>query len=469
MALPKHPLLRLKGHELVPPEEDRRVELGVYEALLPCRRYDIAYKVAVLGQVSPTLEFLLRLVKSIPGMAEDDAAIFFGYSRGEMGYVLEEALGPGYIERRDGRLWLTSAGDGLFRDGEKTPSIFSVEERQRSIGFDFLSVAPQQPVSLDPLELALPELRIEDAASTGKIAEKIPDRFRRFFLELVERRDREQIQRRDLYSIDRVIAGDRFQVPVRIRAYAQASSPSNAEIDLTSWRPDHEIADRPQIESAAALFLEDMKTSGNQLGAPLAYAKLVEFAPEFLNEFITRTGLAVSRYWREAVGRAGEPRIDRKTIPIVGSPCLQDNIERLLAVIDYGLREKVDAPEFILSVAPQTRNWSATALQRDALSVIRQKIAQNATSTVQPDIKTICIYAGKPPRYVEKTFDEVRPVDAIELPPGLEILLIGRVAVVAVVHAPIGASTGYPVPLGIASYDSAVLERVYVSLKNYIA
>lgn len=73
------PLLRLKGHELVPPEEDRRVEVGVYEILLPCRKYEVAYKVAVLGQVSPSLEFLLRLVKSVPGIAEDDAMTFFGW------------------------------------------------------------------------------------------------------------------------------------------------------------------------------------------------------------------------------------------------------------------------------------------------------------------------------------------------------------------------------------------------------
>lgn len=462
------PILRLKGDELVPSEEDRRVEIGEYEALLPCRKYEVAYKVAVLGHVSPNLEFLLRLSKSIPGIAEDDAAIFFGYSRGEMAYVLEEALGPGYIERRSGRLWLTTAGDSLFREGEKEPSIFSVEGRQRSIGFDFLSIAPQQPKSLDPLELCLPELPIEDAAGIGKIVERIPDRFRHFFRELAERRDRERLQRRDLYSIDRVIAGDRFQIPVRIRAYAQASNPAAAEIDLTLWRPDHEISDRQQIESSAALFIEDMKNSANQLNASLAYQNLIEFAPEFLKDFTTRAGLSVNRYWREAVGRAGEPRIDRKTIPIVGSPCLQQNIERLLAVLDYGLRDKRETPDFILSVAPQTQNWAATTLQREALSLIRRKIAQGPPAADQPDIKTVCLFAGKPPRYVERTFDEVRSSDVTEFSPAMEILLVPYVAVVAVVHAPIGATTGYPVPLGFASFDGGVLERVRVYVMDRI-
>ena len=39
------PLLRLKKHELLPPDEDRKMEVGVYDALLPCRKYEVAYKV----------------------------------------------------------------------------------------------------------------------------------------------------------------------------------------------------------------------------------------------------------------------------------------------------------------------------------------------------------------------------------------------------------------------------------------
>lgn len=82
MANTNRPLLRLKGHEIVPPEQDRRVEIGIYDVLLPCRKYEISYKVAVLGKVSPSLEFLLRLLKTVPGLSEEAAAAFFGYSCG---------------------------------------------------------------------------------------------------------------------------------------------------------------------------------------------------------------------------------------------------------------------------------------------------------------------------------------------------------------------------------------------------
>lgn len=463
-------LLRLKGHELVQPGEDRRVELGVFEVLLPCRKYDVSYKVAVLGQVSPSLEFLLRLVKSAPGLSEDDIAAFFGYTRSETAYVLAEAEAPGYIERRNGRIWLSIAGDDLFLPGENMPLIYSVEDRRRSVGFDFLSIAPQHPRSLDQVELNLPEFRLDENNGAGSVVDRIPDRFRRFFLELADKKDREQFERRDLYSIDqdRISAGERFLVPVRISTHAAASNPAAAEIDLSGWRPENEVADRQQIEGASAVFVEELNTNGNSLGASTAYEHLISFAPAFLDDFITRTGLSINRYWRESVSRAGEVRADRKTIPLIGSMYLQENTKRLLSVVDYGLRDLKDWPTEIISIAPQIQNWGATIFQREMLTLLRQKVGQSNPGGDQTEAKTVCLFSGKPPRYVEKSFDETRMTDTAVYPAAWEMLLIPGVAVAALVHAPIGASTGYPVPLGLASFDPDVVKRAEESLADRI-
>lgn len=463
-------LLRLKGHELVQPGQDKRVELGVIEVLLPCRKYDVSYKVAVLGQVSPSLEFLLRLLKSAPGLAEDDAAAFFGYSRAEMAYVLAEAEAPGYIERRSGRIWLSIAGDNLFLPGEDTPLIYSVEDRRRSVGFDFLSIAPQHPRSLDQVELNLPEFRLDESNGAGSIVERIPERFRHFFLELADKKDREQFERRDLYSIDqdRISAGERFLVPVRINIHAAASNPAAAEIDLSGWRPDSEVADRPQIEGASAVFIEELKVSGNSLGASTAYEHLISFAPAFLDDFVTRTGLSVNRYWRESVSRVGELRVDRKTIPLIGSMYLQDNARRLLSVVDYGLRDLKDWPTEIISVAPQVQGWGATVFQREMLTLLRQKVSQANPNGEQAEIKSVCLFSGRPPRYVEKSFDETLMTETAVYPAAWEMLVIPGVAVATLVHAPIGASTGYPVPLGLASFDPDIVKRAEQSLAERI-
>src|SRR5262245_13864509 len=113
MAIRKPPRLHLKGQGLVAPGDDCSIELAVYDVLLPCRMFQIDYKVAVLGRTSLTTEFLLRLVKAVPGISQEDAAAFFGFNLREASFVLAEAEGPGFVERREGRLWLTMAGDAL--------------------------------------------------------------------------------------------------------------------------------------------------------------------------------------------------------------------------------------------------------------------------------------------------------------------------------------------------------------------
>ncbi|WP_407048917.1 hypothetical protein [Methyloraptor flagellatus] len=458
MANQPRPLLRLKGHELLPADEDRRLEVGVYDVLLPCRKYEVAYKIAILGKVSQSLEFLLRLVKAVPGIEEGSAAAFFGFEQAEISYVLNEATGPGLVERREGRLWLTPAGDALFREGADDPSIYTVEERRRDLGFDLLAIAPQPPRAIDSVEMSLPELPIADPARTGKVGDRIFERFSRFFHELAERRDREQVQQPDLYSVDRVVPKDRFQVPVRVRVFAQASAPSLPEIDLSSWRAEHEISDRPQIESAAAMLIDDLKVNGNHIGVPQAYEVLVDLAPEFLKEFVTKSGLNVNRYWREAVGRAGEPRVDRKTVPIIGPLYTEANARRLLDVVDYGLRSGADQPEFLLSVAPQTRLWGATTQNRDTLSYLRRRIAAVAPASAT-ELRAVCLFPGKAPWFVDRTFDEVLAADFSHLPPALEIMIVPHIAVAVLAHAPIGASSGYAVPFGWASFDENVVTR----------
>src|SRR5260370_8500472 len=201
MALVKPPVRHLKSQGLVGPEDDRSIELGVYYVLLPCRIFQIAHKVAVLGRTSLTTEFLLRLVKAVPGIFQEDAAAFFGFNLREASFVLAEAEAPGFVERRDGRLWLPVAGDGLFRDGSAEPEIFAVEPRRKDVGFDLISLAPQHPRFLTEFQLALPELAILDEEAAGSAAAKVPRAFRGFFSETADRRDRPG-EKRDLYSAD---------------------------------------------------------------------------------------------------------------------------------------------------------------------------------------------------------------------------------------------------------------------------
>lgn len=458
MAALKPPLLHLKSHGLVDPEDDHPIELAIYDVLLPCRNFLIDHKVAVLGRTSLTTEFLLRLVKAVPGVSEEDAAAFFGFNVRETSFVLAEAEAPGFIERRDGRLWLTVAGDELFRDGSSEPEIFAVEPRRREVGFDLISLAPQHPRFLSEFELGLPELAILDEETAGSAAARIPQAFRRFFSEIADPRERSKGEKKDLYSVDPVTHKNRFLSTLRTVVRAQASHPSSEECDLTFWRPEHEQADRPEIVSAVASFVDGLKQSRSD-GDAEAYSILLNLTPEFLKDFTRRDGLAVERYYREAITRAGDVRADRKTAPIAGSLLLSENRKRLVDVLDYGSRQHPSAPRFLLWLAPQVSWWHATALLDETVAGIRTRWGGPSADGQTKTLTSICLTAPRPPRYVEKAFDLVCTSVYRRFPGPLEILLVPKLAVAALVHAPIESPRGYAVPLGFVSFDEAVLRR----------
>jgi len=55
-----------------------------------------------------------------------------------------------------------------------------------------------------------------------------------------------------------------------------------------------------------------------------------------------------------------------------------------------------------------------------------------------------------------------------ELPATLEVLLIPSNVAAVLVHAPIGTSRGFPVPLGILSFDTGVVEKVASMLMRFL-
>ena len=453
----ERPILRLKTpNEGDHQEEELRVDLFTFDVLLPCRRYEVAYKVAVLGNISPTLEFLLRLVKAVDGIDEEEARAFFGYSRVEMEYVLSEGTSPGYVDRVESRLWLTTSGDALFSEGGDEPAIFAVENRRSAFGFDQLSLAPQQWVSMDRMEMHLPDLSIDTPFGGSSPSKAVEGRFNYFFRELGDKADRERSKRRNLYSIDGVTPGDRFQTPVRINVFCRVSTPSVGEIDLAAWRPDQEMTDRPEIEKAVGEFVADLTVPRIAQYDDAAYRVLTELAPDFFKEYMTANGLSVHRFWRYAASHSGETRVDRKTIPLAGSLLTRENMEKALRIVDAGLKRTIP-PEVFISVPCVRKYWGATTLTRELNALLRTKLRKEGEDgATEPD--AICIFVDKVPKYVNDCFDVVVCVDTMDLPQSLELQVIPGIAVIGLVHAPLGANHGLPVPLGFASFDPKVLK-----------
>ncbi len=466
MKAPVRPILTLPERSLVnAADDDRVIEVATYDLLLPCRRYHIEHKVAVLGRVSLTAEFLLRLVKSLEGISEHDAAVFFGFDLREMSYVLNEVVELGFVDRREGRLWLTMEGHSLFRAGSPQPQIFDVEKRESTVGFDLMSLAPQEARYLEDFEFRLPELRILDSERASSATSRVRVSFKHFYMQMPTRKDPVSATMRSLYSIDSVAPRDRFFSPVRLIINATGLLPTVANINLDEWRPQHEQDERPEVMEALPSFIDSLTVSKRKDDKE-SYQCLADFASSFLKDFIRSDGFNVERYYREALSRKGEPRADRPTITSLGSIFLRDNVRRLAEVLKYGLKSTT-RPRHMLWIAPQTPYWGATRTLPEVLREFSSLLSKADSERETTAPTSICLVPGRGAFYLEKAFDCVLPVDVSPFPRALEILLIPGILVAISVHAPIGAQNGLAVPLGLISFDRQVVDLVadYVSAR----
>lgn len=440
---------------------DVRVPVGIFDVQLPARHFLVHHKVAEVGDVSLTTEFLLRLLHSADGLPEETAAHFFGFNADEMAYVLRDAEERAYISRSNGRIWLTDAGGALFREGDK-PQIFDVVKKVERVGLDLLSLAPCERDAQSDFERALPELGIRNQELAANASRHVPEAFRRFYGEISSKRDRDPAEqlKRTLYSVDEVLAGDRFSAIVPFVAMASIRRPAEPEPMLEKWRTGHELGDRDQVVHSVAEYLEGLRTARRPEDSN-AFDVLTSFAPDYLKDYINRSGFAALRYFKEVAGRAGELRSNRPTVGIAGALYQPENIERLMTAIDYTKDRELPNDEVFVWVVPNQIGWGASRSFLDLIEKLKSEGRPvDATGSRMERVPVVNV-DGKPHRRFAKALAATycRPSNG-SIPASLEILVVpGRVAA-AVVHAPLTEAVGYPVPLGVLTFDPTIVRRV---------
>lgn len=451
---------------LVEEGEDRPFELGMLDLTLPCRRFVVEHKVAEVGKVSVTAEFLLRFVRAMGSCTEEVVQTFFGYSRREMAYVLNEVEEAAYVVRLDGRLSLTTMGHGLFRPGTEEPLIYDVERKTLRVGFDLISLAPADRRPLTFFEQRLPELPLRNLEQVSSATSKVPSSFRRFFREFAPRLDPTATARRALYSIDSVSAEERFSSLVRVRLVSSGLKPTHAEIDLSEWRTEYELSDREDVGRAVMEVVEQLGVA-RRADDPDAYRLLVELAPEYLKEWTRRDGLSVQRYYRHAFTSHGDIRTDRQTTPIVGSLFTAENARRLFEAASYGLRRTRHVAGGLFWAIPQIPLWGSTAILAEVLEQLRERLVRtNEDLMHRGPVDTVALTAGRSERWIQEAFNRDCQAEAAVFPSGFEMLLVPNAFVAATVHAPIGSQSGLPVPLGFVSFDERVVHRAMTLLRT---
>lgn len=441
------------------PVVEQEIELDVIDARLPCRNFEITYKVAEVGQVSLTSEFLLRLIRILDGLTEAEATSFFAFSAAEMAYVVNSLEQQGYVMRVEGSLWLTEAGRSLFNSGSDEPQIYDVERRHERHGFDLVSLAPATFSALSRFDSELPELQPAEPDQIASASRLLPAAFRKHFDTIVRRRSQAPLKQ-SLYAIDDVTAAERFFTMVPIAVRARSTLAGSPEPSLSDRWTGYDLDDRSEVVGAAAALLKDIRVPQHFAGVE-AMKVLGQVGKEALAELLSGGVVRRDALLREAVKRAGEFRSDRPTVPIVGTLFTEANRERLRKALDYARAKTTSPPGLVVWQTPALPRWGSTRRLPQTIEMIQQ-----LTGDAGREPTSVAMAIDKAPWHLVHSFDAVVGSRAIDLGLGaMEILLVPNQLASVIVHTAVGQRDSYPVPLGIISFDPIVVDRT-TSLLN---
>jgi hypothetical protein len=450
-------ILSLKRPAERGPSGPEHVITNVYDALLPGRSYKVLHKVAEVGKVSLTSEFLLRLVYSVDGMPEDDVATFFDFSAQEMTFLLNDAINLGYISRSNGRVWTTPAGRDLFQPGSEEPQIFNVEQRTWTTGFDLISYCPQTVDRTSYFDHSLFSLD-PDAHLAGHGSSQIPKSFKRHFSEICQKNGVRFTAKRSLYSIDEVTPGEKFSAILPIVLRSEVNSLEDGEADLAAWRPQHELEDRSKIVAAVGQFVESLRLRVPET-ALQDYDVITYLAPEFAKPYALRNGFAVERFQRDAAAVVDHRfHKRRKTIAVIGSLFTPMNLDLLDRAISRSISyTPADClPRKFYWRMPRRNHWGATRVLPALLNRIQETI-QNKIGDDIDEVSSVALWSAQHPALL-KVFNERS--DVRNIPQSIEVLLIPGVAAAVLVHLPGTSLVGHAVPIGFVTVDPLVVARV---------
>ncbi|XWJ91945.1 hypothetical protein ACRARH_07045 [Phytobacter ursingii] len=444
------------------------IDIGVYDVHLPCRQYRINFKVAELGKVSLTTEFLLRLVHAVDGMYEADAADFFGFSDPEMSYLLNEAVSLGYINREAGKLWMTLAGSALFVQDSEYPQIFDVEDNSLNCGFDLISFSYQEKSYYDTFDSDVYELNIDPVvASEG--TKHVVSSFKKNFREITSQHRLNSHLNKSLYSIDEVSPGNRFLTVIPIMVKAEKGSPSRGEPDLSKWRSEDEMEQRQQIMPAVAKFMDELQISLPR-DSKDQYQFLYALAPELMKNYFVDECVSATKFYKEVISLKSDAfRRNNTIVPIVGSMFNKLNIEFILRGISSKITHLSSdkAPNTLYWLAPFNWHWGRTSVLPEFLGRVSEILSSKFESDTKK-VSTILIRNGKF-RAPDRVFSKVEVFDQSELPRNAEILLIPDVCAAVLIHLPVNQSHGHAVPLGFITIDPAIILKTQEELSKVIS
>lgn len=143
------------------------------------------------------------------------------------------------------------------------------------------------------------------------------------------------------------------------------------------------------------------------------------------------------------------------------------NRDRVHVAATYAAKVPLVRPGLMLWLKPSVPFWGMTTRVPELISNLRSTLAPADDNRSTP-MRAVLV-GDDLPKSFERIFNAIVRVPSRSMPRGLEILLVpGRLAFL-LAHSPIGVEDGYPVPMGLASFDAEVVRRVHQVMTEVIS
>ncbi|WP_425252133.1 hypothetical protein ACPJXG_20195 [Janthinobacterium sp. NFX145] len=462
---------------------------------VPAQQFLVRCHVSVERQVPVMTEFAVRLLQLTNRMDVDAFRTYFGLRGHEAQDLLDILRGEGLVEETEGTLSLTSYAVARFVGSDDgLPRFTKIAERQSRPIFELLSFSPlPRTSSSNYWDNTLDIDWSASGESFGHTIDNAQEAFHRHFHE-IERLDKDDEHKRafDVYKIDAITAGKRFNVPLPIHFDVDIEGGVEYSLEGLELLP-------PELKSKV------VKLTADRVGKlPQLPDHFSEFVRVFDDEILARYLLNISKASNVATPTADAAQQleshfnfseyihdvhgakdglfydSNHSRALLGALYLEKNQARVIESLAVALRNfkstgtaETIYPNEMFWVIPDSELWGRTDLIRLTVEGLRKTVETEwgepvdfvaISSALQTDNQDKLKKRAR--LLLEAGFTDVLLGPTPSIAGRFELLILPGVYAAAMYHWKVPSSDVVSVPVGFATTEPGKLRKLLIFLQK---
>lgn len=427
-------------------------ETNTFGFNLPCHQFVIAAERTRERRLPMVDEFILRTLLLVKSISADRLARFFGFEGRDLGVAISDLQALGLVSVEGDNLSLHPSAKEMFRTSdEAAPTITVAEPLHADVWFDLVTKHMVSGRGLRNVQhlIQLPaRQKLNEAEARVAFHENFRDYLR------IARNDKNADQW-SLYSILDVHAGRYSFVQIGGSERLTLSGSPKLESHLHLHDHDHDRKGRGrQLTEAMSAALRGLDHVAPSQASFHEFARMFDHC-NWSQWFSLDGDFNLSGWYQHEIHASTE-----RTVPLVGYPYVERNRRTIVNLLESATLEVGGDHRWqAWWLRPGGSLWGATEDVPSTLEALRAVIrARSNGGTLSSVLVSPASTTDQLARTFSRVFDRGVRAPVRRVPTALEVLIIAnRVAVVSVM---VSLSESVHVPIGYATMDGEMVQRI---------